>query len=240
MAYPKQISMLQSLLENLQLLEIPNRSSFIEREINKFLVNEDLTSILSPTFKRNDSFDLSFSSQLLDIYDSLRESPYANSFDDSIFAKIWNLGREKYFREHRVIRKIIATLSRSRNSYKLNPLIESNYLSTEQQIELIEKIQNITKELIKTKRIVIEGCPTSNVFIEIFEDYKSHPIVKFKDEVKEGELLFTVNTDDPLIFDTNLLEEFLLINEALPEKDRESVIKTLIKNAKAARFSKEN
>ncbi|MTI71573.1 MAG: adenosine deaminase [Firmicutes bacterium] len=60
--------------------------------------------------------------------------------------------------------------------------------------------------------IQLNICPTSNVFLSIVKDYKSHPIRKLYD----NGIKVTINTDDMIIFNKSVSEEFLnLYNEKI-------------------------
>jgi len=58
--------------------------------------------------------------------------------------------------------------------------------------------------------IQLNCCPTSNVMLKVCEDYVSHPIrMLFENGVK-----VTVNTDDMLIFNSSVSEEYLKLYKA--------------------------
>ena len=64
-------------------------------------------------------------------------------------------------------------------------------------------------EMIKEMNIRLNICPTSNVVLGATKDYTSHPIKKlFLKGVK-----VTINSDDLLIFNSNVTEEFLILFE---------------------------
>lgn len=90
-----------------------------------------------------------------------------------------------------------------------------------------EKLMDTLKE----RKIVLEICPTSNVFTKKYvKSIAEHPIRKFFDRG----LFVTVNTDDPVFFKVSLCDEFYkLYSEANFSLDE---IKTLIKNGFNATF----
>ena len=60
-------------------------------------------------------------------------------------------------------------------------------------------------DLLKERDIPLEICPTSNVVTgKYVRSYKEHPI---KDFMKHG-IMATLNTDDPVLFDVELNEEY--------------------------------
>lgn len=71
--------------------------------------------------------------------------------------------------------------------------------------------KNIMKWLCDN-RIQLNVCPTSNVLLSRVEDYKSHPIRKLYD----NGVKVTINTDDMIVFDQSVSDEFLnLYNSGL-------------------------
>jgi adenosine deaminase len=61
-------------------------------------------------------------------------------------------------------------------------------------------------------KIQLNICPTSNIYLSRVEDYKTHPIRKLYD----NGVKVTINTDDMIIFDQSVSEEFLnLYNSGL-------------------------
>ena len=63
--------------------------------------------------------------------------------------------------------------------------------------------------LIKNK-IVLEVCPTSNLRLNVYPDYASHPFRK----LDEAGVIVTVNSDDPPLFNANLLHEYQVLSAA--------------------------
>ncbi|MBN2383189.1 adenosine deaminase family protein [bacterium] len=58
--------------------------------------------------------------------------------------------------------------------------------------------------------IVLELCPSSNLFLKVFESIESYPIQKL---MNKG-VKVTLNTDDPMIFNCTLLEQYRLSSQA--------------------------
>ena len=57
---------------------------------------------------------------------------------------------------------------------------------------------------LKTHRIPLDVCPTSNLRLGYFSSYKEHPIQRF---VEEG-IPVTLNSDDPALFNQDLVGEY--------------------------------
>ncbi|MCR5495171.1 MAG: adenosine deaminase [Treponema sp.] len=87
---------------------------------------------------------------------------------------------------------------------------------------------------LKDDDIVLEVCPTSNVFTKKFvKSIKEHPITEF---FKRG-LFVTVNTDDPVFFKVSLIDEYWKLHHEAGWTMEE--IKQLVKNGFNALFISE-
>ena len=65
-------------------------------------------------------------------------------------------------------------------------------------------------ELLKEKQIPMELCPTSNLFTKKYvNDIKKHPIKSFY----EQGLCVTLNSDDPTLFGSELVDEYVMLYE---------------------------
>jgi len=138
------------------------------------------------------------------------------------------------FTEYKKEKQIIKSIKKEKDyNVILDPLIsEKSDFNFEEQIIFLEKIQEIIIDEVISKGIVIEACPSSNMYIRGLTDYKKHLVASdLREKIAKKELRVTLNTDDPLVFNNSLLDEFMLIYEALPENDREQVIRALIENS---------
>lgn len=101
---------------------------------------------------------------------------------------------------------------------------------TELEINLIKEMQKMLIQDISKKGIVIETNPSSNTAINksgsIFDHYIQH-LNPIKREVGQFDLQVSINTDDPIVFNTNINNEFAYIFFALQEKgySREELIR---------------
>jgi adenosine deaminase len=66
-------------------------------------------------------------------------------------------------------------------------------------------------EYLREKRIPIEMCPLSNVSTAVVPSLEAHPIRRYYDLG----LLISVNTDDPMMFNNSLAQEYRLLVERL-------------------------
>jgi aminodeoxyfutalosine deaminase len=60
--------------------------------------------------------------------------------------------------------------------------------------------------LLRDRQIPLEVCPTSNVATGVLARIEDHPLPRFL----QAGLVVTLNTDDPAMFGTNLVQEYLL------------------------------
>ncbi|MEM7464105.1 MAG: adenosine deaminase [Pseudomonadota bacterium] len=84
-------------------------------------------------------------------------------------------------------------------------------------------------ELIADREIVLEVCPASNVALEIYPDFVSHPLPK----LVEAGCLVTLNSDDPPYFGTSLANEYRIAAETFGYSD-EALLEFTINAIKAA------
>ncbi|MGN7397166.1 hypothetical protein [Peribacillus frigoritolerans] len=116
---------------------------------------------------------------------------------------------------------LISDLQNAQNcSYyneKLNKPIQIEI--NDEEISFITSIQNFIKEKISKEGIVVETNPSSNIAIgeieHIFEHYihNLNPVNPESSSIK-----VTINTDDPIVFNTNISNEYAYIFYSLIEK----------------------
>ena len=61
-----------------------------------------------------------------------------------------------------------------------------------------------TVETLREKKITLEICPKSNLFLGLYDSLNNHPINYFYEE----KLNFVISTDDPTFFDISLSDEY--------------------------------
>ncbi len=90
--------------------------------------------------------------------------------------------------------------------------------------------ENLMRELVK-RNVALEICPTSNVFTKKFvKKIKEHPVKKFFD----NGICVTLNTDDPLFFGVELLDEYWNAYSKIGFKKSE--LKKIVRNSFEASF----
>ena len=72
-------------------------------------------------------------------------------------------------------------------------------------INIVNDIQVLEK--VKKKNIIFNVCPISNLYLKRIDDIKKHPIRKMFD----SGLIVTINTDDELIFNNSLFDEYITL-----------------------------
>jgi len=64
-------------------------------------------------------------------------------------------------------------------------------------------------DYLRNSAIVLEVCPSSNVCLGVFDNIEKHSLP----ELVEAGIKVTINSDDPPMFNTSLIEEYKLINK---------------------------
>lgn len=97
------------------------------------------------------------------------------------------------------------------------------------ELDLIAAVQDRLMTVIDAKGIVIEACPTSNLFIARLPGYEAHPVFRWNPPdlealapggranrfgLRTGPVSVCLNTDDPAIMPTTILTEHHLMKEA--------------------------
>ena len=72
-----------------------------------------------------------------------------------------------------------------------------------------------TMNLLKERNIALEICPSSNIFLGLFNDFNSHPLPQLLD----SGIKISLNSDDPPFFSTTLPQEYARVQEAYQYSD---------------------
>ena len=103
---------------------------------------------------------------------------------------------------------------------------------TKEEIKWIEHLQRLVVEKVSQSGIVVETNPTSNTAIGEIEHIFEHYIHQlngrslYDHSHKEAGAMVTINTDDPIVFNTNISNEYAYIFYSLQEKGvpRDSIL----------------
>ena len=100
------------------------------------------------------------------------------------------------------------------------------------ELDLYEAIQDLQMEKYAAKGIIIEACPTSNIYIGRFEHYHEHPIFRWdppeQEWLKQGEkynrfglrkgsVTVCINTDDAALMPTTIQNEHRVLQKSAVE-----------------------
>lgn len=113
---------------------------------------------------------------------------------------------------------------------------EYQYLLREQEVARIKAIQQWLIKTLQQKHIAIEACPSSNLTIRGIPTLLEHPLLNLMDS-----LPIIVNTDNPLTFATDLVQEmsFIYYAELAKNKNGQQALQKLeqlMKNAEYFKF----
>lgn len=90
----------------------------------------------------------------------------------------------------------------------------------ETQSQYLHTFQNYVMSKIAKTDVVIECCPSSNLYIGMLESHIDHPITRFL----QNDIKLTIGSDDPGLFGTTMPEEYGHAHTAgVSEKDLESI-----------------
>lgn len=80
-------------------------------------------------------------------------------------------------------------------------------------LKLFQSLQEYLVRKVEEKGVYIETNPTSNLTIGDFEQMSKHPIFSLNQNSRElpNHTMITINSDDPLVFNTNVENEFAYI-----------------------------
>lgn len=102
-------------------------------------------------------------------------------------------------------------------------------------LPLFQKLQSYLREKIQYMGVYVETNPTSNLAIGDFRGLVDYPIDSLNDPEgwtdKAGAVMMTVNSDDPLVFNTNVENELALVYHTLSYRNisREATLKWIEK-----------
>lgn len=74
-------------------------------------------------------------------------------------------------------------------------------------------------EHLAESQIPLEVCPTSNICLKVYPDIQDHPIWK----LDSSSLMITINSDDPALFNTDLVKEYRLLIDIFNYKSHDLI-----------------
>ena len=90
--------------------------------------------------------------------------------------------------------------------------------TTREDVKLLKALQGYMMDKIQRKGIYIETNPTSNLAIGEIESLYSHYVVNLNtlaDAKTERNIMVTINSDDPMVFNTNVENELAYMYHGL-------------------------
>ncbi len=146
-------------------------------------------------------------------YDNHNEN---DNFNDKIFCI-------KVCDEHNLMWKTDKLIYSRNCSCFLERMNETIFVEiTDNDVEIIKKMQEITVNKLSNKGIVVEMNPTSNIAIGEISDINKHHVFSLQNiENNENlkKVIVNVNTDDPTVFSNNISNEFALLYYSLESKE---------------------
>ncbi|RHX93100.1 adenosine deaminase [Leptospira stimsonii] len=112
-----------------------------------------------------------------------------------------------YYDRKEELDSYMETPSRERIGNEIDSLKHKETIELETSPSFLQEcfgFQNFCMDQIKKTNAIIESCPSSNEYIGMVVDPKTHPILRFE----KHDLRFTISTDDPGIFGTTIEEEY--------------------------------
>jgi len=101
------------------------------------------------------------------------------------------------------------------NEYFSPLLSNEDILSEDNQVEFIKDLQRVVIDIVRKNNIIIESCPSSNVILYNISSFEDHPLLCSREKSN----LLTINTDNPLLLNTNILLEFNIVKEVYKDKE---------------------
>lgn len=84
-------------------------------------------------------------------------------------------------------------------------------------IKKYKRLQEYMRSKISNKQIIIELNPSSNLSIGEFNSFEDYHIINLSSPEKE-DIIVTLNTDDPVVFNTNLSNEYALMYDIMMKR----------------------
>lgn len=94
-----------------------------------------------------------------------------------------------------------------------------HYEVTKQDIQITEMLQKILCQKLSRKGIVVEVNPSSNVAIGEVDKITDHQIYKLNRPGGEDNVMVCINSDDPMVFHTNVSNELAYIYYGMLNND---------------------
>jgi hypothetical protein len=81
-------------------------------------------------------------------------------------------------------------------------------ITDRRHLERLTELQESVLGLIAKKELAVETCPSSNVVIAGYRDYRNHAVFRFFPPNTTPRFAVSVSTDNPVIFSTSVDKEY--------------------------------
>lgn len=95
------------------------------------------------------------------------------------------------------------------------------------RVKRYKKLQEFMKNKLSKRGIIIEVNPTSNILIGEFDSYRDFNLESLSSP-KEEKVIITINTDDPITFNTKLSNEYSLLMDLMTKNGKYTRKETLV------------
>nr|PMI26199.1 hypothetical protein BCU47_04515 [Enterovibrio norvegicus] len=159
-----------------------------------------------------------------DDYDTHKKAKHVDLWKKYLYAQ-----RDEIFFKRREKIVTIACSSNNRNTaFGIERNLAFDSISSV-ELKLYEAIQDLCIETYANKGIILEACPTSNIYIGRFKHYHEHPIYRWhppeeswlekggkfnKFGLRNGSVPVCINTDDSALMPTTIRNEHRVLKEA--------------------------
>ncbi len=127
-----------------------------------------------------------------------------------------NTAKEVYTFIRKIAKRIKENSYLRTYSFTIAPLLPLSLMpDVERQIDFLERIADIVTELVKKKSVMVEVCPSSNVILYNIRSFRDHPALSKAEDFK-----ICINTDNPLLLNTNPILEHLIFKEVFRDDNK--------------------
>ncbi|MEZ8758631.1 antiviral RADAR system adenosine deaminase RdrB [Vibrio splendidus] len=159
-----------------------------------------------------------------DEYDVHKKAKHVDLWKKYLYAQ----SDELFFKRREKIVTITCSSSNRNEAFGIERNLAFDSISSV-ELKLYEAIQDLCIETYADKGVILEACPTSNIYIGRFKHYHEHPIYRWhppeeswlanggkfnKFGLRNGSVPVCINTDDSALMPTTIRNEHRVVKEA--------------------------
>ncbi|WP_071985891.1 antiviral RADAR system adenosine deaminase RdrB [Vibrio brasiliensis] len=159
-----------------------------------------------------------------DDYDTYKKAKHVDLWKKYLYAQ----RDELFFKRREKIVTITCSSSNRGGAFGIEKNLAFDSISSV-ELDLYEAIQDLCIESYADKGVILEACPTSNIYIGRFKHYHEHPIYRWhppeeawlekggkfnKYGLRNGSVPVCINTDDSALMPTTIRNEYRVVKEA--------------------------